>query len=278
MMAFDVKTGKCLASFDHTGQGPGEYRLYYDAVFQGTPCHWTGLDTFYRRVISYTADGELIESWPDMGIICLNPEKDGWIAVDNDLSRSSDDPIKLIRFDVDFNVSDTIKTHIHGDYFSLPQIYPLDNGLQIFINDTLYSFADIANPRPILTFNTSNLKAPKNHSEDKTWKDRLKYLSYFFIRYGDYAMVDHKYNGKNMVQIYDIRNENLLYSRSCRFDANTYKILEGDIGNYLTVDGAKSKWEFIPSGNNNIFLLQHEEDVDEDTANPKIVRLQIKNH
>lgn len=55
-------------------------------------------------------------------------------------------------------------------------------------------------------------------------------------------------------------------------------ILEGDIGNYLTVDGAKSKWEFIPSGNNNIFLLQHEEDVDEDTANPKIVRLQIKNH
>ena len=276
MMAFDVKTGKCLASFDHTGLGPGEYRLYYDAIFKGTPSHWTGLDTFYRRVTSYTADGELIESWPDMGIICLNPNGDGWIAVDNDLSRNPEDPIRLIRFDAKFNVSDTIETNIPRDYWSLPLIYPLDDDLQLFTNDTLYSFADIDNPRPILAFNTNNLKAPKNHSGNQTWKDRLKHLSYFFIRYGSYVVVDNKYNGKNVVQIYDIRNGKLLYSRSCIFDADTYKILEGDIGKYLTVDGVKSKWLFLPSRNNNIFILQHEEDVDEDTANPKIVRLQIK--
>lgn len=276
LMTFDVKTGKCLASFDHTGQGPGEYKFYYDAIFQGTPGYWTGLDTFYRRVTKYTADGELIESWPEVPILSLRPDGEGWIAVDNDLSRGHEDPIRLIRFDAKFNPTDTIETNLPDDPFAMPRLYSSPDGPQFFVQDTLYAFPDGKTPTPIFAFNTGHLKAPMNMTGIEAWKVRDKYLNYFFNRFGHYILVDYMYDGKGLNQIFDIRNGELAYSRSCRIDPETLKIIDGETGLILTVDGEKSRWFFMNSIDDYVFLKQSAEDVDEETSNTKIIRLRPK--
>lgn len=276
LMAFDVKTGKCLASFDHTGQGPGEYRFYYDAVFQGNPGHWTGLDTFYRRVTTYTADGEMIDSWPEMTILGLWPDGDGWIAVDNDFSRGRDEPVQLIRFDANFAPTDTVETRLPFDPFAVPRLYSTPEGPQFFVQDTLYSLADINNPVPILAFHTGHMKAPMDISGYEAAHQRDKYLVYFFKQMGDYVLVDYLNQGGSLCQIFDKRDGKLVYSRKAHYDPVTKKLVEGDPAFHLTVDGVKSRWYRISNSSEDLYVKQADEDVDEDTSNPKIARLRIK--
>ena len=69
-----------------------------------------------------------------------------------------------------------------------------------------------------------------------------------------------------MNQIFDIRNGKLVYSYLC----------DSDLALYLTVDGERSRWHRIYDVNRGFYLKQLAEDVDEDTANPKIIRLKPK--
>lgn len=272
LMTFDVKTGKCLASFDHTGQGPGEYKFYYDAIFKGSPGHWTGLDTYYRRVTNYTANGELIESWPEVPILSLRPDGEGWMGVYN-FNRNQ---VVIYRYNSDLSQLDSIETGLPFDPFAMPRLYSSPDGPQFFVQDTLYAFLDGKTPTPIFAFNTGHLKAPMNMTGIEAWKVRDKYLNYFFNRFGHYILVDYMYDGKGLGQIFDIRNGELAYSRSCRIDPETLKIIDGETGFILTVDGERSRWYFMNSIDDYVFLKQSAEDVDEETSNPRIIRLRPK--
>lgn len=218
----------------------------------------------------------MIESWPDMTILCLKPDGKGWIAVDNDLSRSYDSPIQLIRFDAEFNPLDTIETNLPDDPFGMPRLYSSPDGPRFFVQDTLYAFPDGKTPTPIFAFNTGHLKAPMNMTGIEAWKVRDKYLNYFFHQFGPLISVSYKFENTFHDQIFKTKDGEILYNRSISLDPETMKIIAGEYSWRVTVDGEKSRWFFINSIDDYVFLRQSAEEVDEETANPRIIRMKIK--
>lgn len=278
MMVFDATDGKCISSFDNTGQGPEEYTSMWKAWKTVNADGWTVLDVRTKRLLVYSIDGKFERSISNDSIDEMLPCGDGWVAL-NSFLRSKD--LKLYQYTADWTPVGTIDTGIehyvlNNGSFSTPfRTYVCGDRPYICADDTLYSVVgDRVEPAVIL--NTGKLHMPRFATSQEKRVEREKYINIFFSHVNDrHAIVGFRYSDTAYYQVYRLADGEMIFSKS--FSTSH----EGAYGFPLKVDG----YEVIGipgdyTGKDDFYFNIRSEEMGivtgNDDCNPAIVKVRIK--
>lgn len=220
MLRYDGKTGRCLTSFDNSGEGPGHYLpdlLYAYKVPTGTD--WMVYE--YNSMMRYIFSAEGVpESETNTGKkVTILPCGDGWLTLNDRFAATK----VFTRLSPDFQVIDSIVTpfpvHVMKEGISHSTLLSVAGKEVIFLEqdtpaDTLFAIGDKGGMKPLAAIELGNLKLPQFDSYETYRAERDKYLIYNVAVAGKLAIITYVYDNKRTGQIYSLTDGKLLFSRT----------------------------------------------------------------
>ena len=213
LLTFDATTGKCVTSFDKSGQGPEDYVVLYFAFPSKTNGNWVSNDIRTGKIVSYTPDGRFVTS-KDLGVssgICPNGE--GWATLKNALDGEK---LVIYLLDNDFNITDSVATN-QTSYYTQAELLTPFNGYASFKNnpgDTIFTLDSNNRFVPSVAISLGKYKHPiySLDESEKMWEDRHKYIYHDFIGLDNLGIIAYQFDEKVCLQIYSLADNKLLYS------------------------------------------------------------------
>ncbi|MDE7471820.1 MAG: 6-bladed beta-propeller [Paramuribaculum sp.] len=210
LMVFDMMENRCVSSFNHEGEGPGEYIYIGDAWKSPESDGWTVFDLSGKKIFGYTYDGKFKYEIQNDSISSLYPCGDGWLAANSGLTNNyqvywfySADWAKKGRLDTGLRYK-------RNDYSGIvPTRVVCDARTYLVENDTVYDFSEEM-LKSVLAFESGNeYKGPDIVEADK--KNRMFYKPVFS---SNYAMVTSVVQDEKLCsfQIYRLSDGKLLFS------------------------------------------------------------------
>ncbi len=278
MLRYDGKTGRCLASFDNSGEGPGHYLpdlLYAYKVPTGSDWMVYEYNSMMRYI--FTADGAPVSETNTGKKVTILPCGDGWLTLNDRFAANK----VFTRLSPDFQVIDSIvapfPVHVMKEGISHSPLLSVAGKDVIFFEkdapaDTLFAIGSTGAMRALAAIELGNLKMPHFDSYETYRKERNKYLSYNISVAGKYAVASYRYDNKNTMQIYSLSDGRLIYS--------TTSDSEDTYGLPLEIDGTTVYG--IPmqfNGSDSMYLLVRSEFTSQLTgdeeSNPMIVKVKL---
>lgn len=269
LMTFSMADGRCLSSFDHTGNGPGEYIMLYFCYPSPDNGDWIAFDMRSNRILHYTPEGVHLASYPaNIGNIC--PNGNGW-AGPEDVPDGANQVVYL--YNEKMELTDSIATTIPRHYLKSNLFEPYLGSASLVAGDTLYCVTDDRRFLPTMAFNLGQYAKPiyTEDEVDRMIEEMSKYINFNFEGVEGLASIAYKYDKKLTLQLYDTADGSLLYSEICDVSSGY-----SSAGFKLEVDG-----ETVlvgPTGiatDDSLFFMSNPNEGDED-VNPTIYRLTVK--
>lgn len=267
LMTFNMKTGRCVSSFDHTGPGAEEYNILSPAFPSEVNGDWVAYDVSGQKIVRYTQEGKFIGSYP-AAIDCLCPDQEKWVGQKN-VAEGYNQVIYL--YDDRFELTDTIQTHLPR-YLLTPNTLETFNGRPVMkAQDTLFTVTADNSFVPVIAFNLANYSMPyfKEDEFEKMMLTRWHYLKFDFNGVGRLAGISYQFNEKVTLQFYSLNDNSLIYSASvfpAHFNGFPY-IANG------------TKYNIVPMGQPTkemVFASVSSDQLDDTKGNPAIILLKPK--
>lgn len=267
LMTFNMKTGRCISSFDHTGSGPEEYNMLDLAFPAPENGDWVSYDIRDHKIVRYTADGRFVGAYP-ASIDCICPDGDKW-AAQKTVSEGYNQVLYI--YDNRFRAIDTIQTHLPR-YYLTPNTLDTFNGQPVMhAQDTLFTVTSDNRFVPEIAFNLANYSMPyyKEYEFDKMMSERWHYLKFDFNGLGKLAGISYQSNDKVTLQFYSLTDNSLIFSASvfpAHFNGFPY-IVNG------------TKYNIVPMGQptkDMVFATVSSEQLENPEGNPAIIMLKPK--
>lgn len=220
LLVMDMESGKCLSSFDHTGQGPGEYSYISSAQKQPASAGWSVFCINENKIFNYTPGGEFTGEQANSVISEIYSLADGWIAT----NRRSDGANKVFyRYKPDWTLMDSVVTsarfHITREgVSSVTDVQPAGRVAYWLENDTLHEVPVAGEIHPVIAFELGDKKMPEFDSYETELRERDKYLRYSVFVTGSEALLFYRWGDALTMQLYDMADGSLLYSGSSPMD------------------------------------------------------------
>lgn len=220
MLRYDGKTGRCLTSFDNSGEGPGHYQPdMLDAYKVPTGTEWMVYEYNSMKRYIFSADG-VPESETNTGKkVTILPCGDGWLTLNDRFAANK----VFTRLSQDFQIVDSIvapfPVHVMKEGISHSPLLSVAGKDVIFLEkdapaDTLFAIGDKGGMKPLAAIELGNLKLPQFDSYETYREERDKYLTYNVAVAGNLAVVTYGYDNKRTGQIYSLKDGKLLFSRT----------------------------------------------------------------
>ena len=274
LMLFDSRSGKCLSSFDHTGNGPGEYGDMLSVYRNPESDLWTVYDSRAQKILNYTTAGEFIDAIDFSTTRSITPLGKGWVGE----NKRKDDAYKVFyrfgnRMELIDSIVSPVKWHITREgVSSVSRLQPAGNTVYWHENDTLYTIPSKGNMSPQVAFNLGQYKMPKFESYETERAERGKYLTYFAFATDDAVLVYYMHDERCTGQVYSKADGTLRYSITTP--------MEESVGFPLVVDG--TTYHGFPSelthDGSVLFLVMADEMAaitGDDETNPAIIRASV---
>lgn len=278
MLRYDSKTGRCLASFDNSGEGPGHYLphlLYAYKVPTGSDWMVYEYNSMMRYI--FTPDGAPVSETNTGKKVTILPCGDGWLTLNDRFAANK----VFTRLSPDFQVIDSIvapfPVHVMKEGISISPRLSVASKDVIFLEedapaDTLFAIGATGAMRPLAAIELGNLKMPHFDSYETYRKERNKYLTYNIIVAGKYAVASYRFDDKNTMQIFSLSDGRLLYSITSDSD-DTYGLpleIYGQTvyGIPMSFNGADSLYLIVRSEFTSLLTGDEE-------SNPMIVKVRL---
>ncbi len=210
LMTFNMKDGRCLSSFDHTGTGEEDYNMLGLAFPAPENGDWVAYDTSNKKIVRYRADGKFVGAYEaSLGAIC--PDGDKWVG-QKSVPEEYNQVIYV--YDDNFLTIDTIQTHLPR-YYMPPSILDTFNGRPVMkAQDTLFMVTPDNRFVPEIAFSLANYSMPyyKEDEFEKMMAERWHYLKFDFNGLGKLAGISYQFSGTVTLQFYSLTDCTLLYS------------------------------------------------------------------
>ena len=278
MLRYDGNSGKCLSSFDNSGEGPGHYLPELLSAYK-VPIKSEWMVYEYNSMMRYlfTAEGTPLSETNVGEKFTILPCGDGWLTLNE---RTASKKV-FTRLSPDFEVIDSIvapfPTHVMKEGISHSPLLSVAGKNVIFLEtdapaDTLFTFGPTGGMKPLAAIELGNIKMPQFESYETYKAEKDKYLWYQLTVAGNLAIVFYNFDGKYTVQIYSLTDGMLKYSHASttietaglpfEIDGNTVygfpMNFNGDDAMYIIVPG-----EFTAS------VTGHDE------SNPMIIKVRV---
>lgn len=269
LMTFSIADGRCLSSFDKTGNGPGEYLTLYYCYPAPDNGDWIAFDMRGHKIIRYTINGQHLATVP-ANIENFCPNGNGWAGPEN-VADGANQVVYL--YNDKLELTDSITTLIPRHYLVSNLFEPYLGCASLVADDTLYCVSDDNRFLPSMAFNLGEY-APPIYTEnelDRMFEEMKRYIRYNFHGVEGLACIAYKFDNKLTMQLYDSSNGSLLYSESCDVSSGY-----SSAGFKLDVNGETVL--VAPNGiatDDSLFFMSNPNEGDED-VNPTIYRLTAK--
>lgn len=273
-LCFFDKKGAFLSTISRKGNGPEEYTSISNCWidFNKKEAH---VHDFHRKSIKkYDFSGNFIEEKPSINLYSfteLNPDE--FIAYNE---ASSD--FKFTIYDKKWNIKDSLfarKEEKTKDFIVLKNFQK--NGSDVFFYDESFLY-ECKNKEilPKLFLEKGDLKIPNEVMYDiKRKKERHKYIwGDFVILAENYLFVDFYYNNKKYYDIWNVKNQKLLYR-------NILSSPNDPLGIRISINGKEvNGWIKYFENNTLYFLISEHTQSELETSNqenPIIVGVHLEN-
>ncbi|GEM_PF-2186942 len=256
LMIFDAADGRCLSSFDHSGEGPGEYLMLYKAWMSPSTGNWVGSDLSRGKILNYSPDGAPEGELKVKSLSGIAPEGDFWLAL-----TESSGHIAVKSYDSDLNFIDSISTSITPDQYRAQYLFPVNGHTGMIQRDTIFLVdADARTVTPYIALNLGDITPSQEPKPGR--------LHYDTMIADNKLIIGYYYDGRNAFQIYDVNNGSLLYSRTC--DSETTPAMELNAGD--------KRVKAIPNATiaDRIYFTMIADDDDDDDRNPTLIRCRMR--
>lgn len=278
---FDMTTGRCLSSFDRSGEGPDDYTGVWSAWKDPSGSGWTVYDLNGKKIHQYTAAGT-----PSGAAIAMDslggimPCGAGWMGI----NRAAVGRDKVFHFyspdwaymsstdsRMPFEASDG------GRSFVVPRLTMRGDMPYLHERDTLYAITQGRALEPVLAIGTGRYGKPEIKTGDDEEADGDNRLLYFLTATDRHALIYYVFDGQATFQVYRIADGDMIFSHTVAFDSAE----ANEIGFPLSVDGSAvsaipldysdgDSFYFLVSGDSMAALTGDAE------ANPAVVRARLR--
>lgn len=259
LMIFDASDGRCLSSFDHSGEGPGEYLMLYKAWMSPSTGNWVGSDLPRDKMVSYRPDGTPAGELRVKSLSGVATGGDQCLAL-----TESGGHIAVKCYDSGLNLLDSISTSIKPDEYRAQYLFPVNGHCGMIQRDTLFIVdSDAKTIMPVIALNLGDITPSQEPKPGR--------LHYDTMIAGNKLIIGYYYNGRNAFQIYDVNNGSLLYSRT--FDSETTPAMELNAGDRRI----KAIPNAATADHIYLTLVPDDDDSDDDgDRNPMLIRCRMK--
>lgn len=226
LVTFDTKSGKCIGSFNRRGGGPGEYhnaiRPYPSVDGNG----WEVFDLVSDKLLRYDLHGNYLGTIDTLGIERDFPLPGGyWGGL---TSAKEGEELGLKIFDRNWRLVDSIPSgaynlvaHLGNSTIGIGADIMTGKDIAVIqynFNDTLYSIAHgEKNLKPYAVIDPGKyaIPDPRKYSTLDAWEaDRRNTIRVGFIPSADQMMLGYMHENKLHLQIVDLTDGTLLFSRT----------------------------------------------------------------
>ncbi len=229
MMTFDEADGRCINSFSHQGQGPGEYSSLSPYTYVGADGNWNTIGkggiNVYAQGGAFVAHHEL-DSLRDFA-----PLAGGYWAA---LMREFDRPHTIYIYDKQWQPVKRIKSAVVSRSYDVDGVKITDiadlarssNFVGIMQADTLMAIDPAADGlQPIAVIDCGEYSKPKEYKDLQDVMDNnTKRLAFMAFPVGKYLMVNSFLGEKAWLQFYDRADGHLVYSNTGTRDLKNYSV------------------------------------------------------
>lgn len=274
LMVFDMIENRCVASFSHEGEGPGEYNYIGNAWKSHESDDWTVFDLSGKKIFGYTYDGRFKYEIQNDSISDLYPCGDGWLGANSGL-RNDYQVYWFYSKDWEYKGRlDTGLKYKKNDHSCIvPTTVVCDSRTYLIENDTVYDFSEHT-LKSVLAFKSGN-----DYSD--TGKEDLRNKNNMFFKpvfSSNYAMVTSVVAEEERCsfQVYRLEDGKLVFSATMPLDKKREAI-----GFPITLNGKPTLgFPMEYATGENFYLLVTSENMAEingdENSNPAIVKIRIK--
>lgn len=275
MMVFEP-SGKCVASFDRSGQGPGEYGSY--ASFRGNPSTggWQAFTGMANRMFSYTMTGAFIGCDTLPGPSYLSPLGDKWIGLSNSFDTAA---ITVYYLDKEFHLVDSLATGLsykvfkdaHSTAAYGPSLQSNGSEASIYWNDTIYNVTDASRGcLPMAAVDLGPYRQPDDFDPSRNYERMREFIDASVFATDRHYLIWFEYDGRSFARFYERSSGKLVAALSSggnpiQFDYEGYKLALRPT-NYTTSDTF-----YFKAGDDVMSELTGDED-----SNPALFALRLK--
>lgn len=228
LMVFNLTDGRCVSSFNRTGQGPEDYNMLYFAYVSAENGDWLAFDLRGHKLMRYTSTGKFVASYPINSEGICPDGKSKW-AGQKDVAEGENQVIYI--FDDNFNLTDSITTDFTRYFMISNTLFPFNGQPTLAVADTLYMVTPDNTMVPAIAFTLGKYLSPnyKEHEFDKMLAERSNYISYSTLGGRKLTGVIYRFDEKNTLQFYSLNDNSLVFSKS---------VPKNDFGGFpFTADG-----------------------------------------
>lgn len=226
LMTFDTKSGRCVGAFNRRGGGPGEYHPAIRPYPSQDGNGWDVFDLINDRLLRYDLHGNFLGAVDTLGIERDFPLPGNcWGGL---TSAKEGEEMGLKIFDRNWRLVDSIGS---GAYNILARLGNSTVGMgadimtgknvaviQYNFNDTLYNIDPeqrILEPYAVINPGKYAIPDPRKYSTLDAWEaDRRHGIRVGFIPSADQMMLGYMFEDKLHLQIVDLADGSLLFSRT----------------------------------------------------------------
>lgn len=277
--------GSCVTSFMRNGNGPGEHGMSRDHWADVRTGGWA-IATFYdNSIYNYTFDGVFTGKDTVIAVDNIYPRPDGWLGVKG--AGHDKSPTKFYYFDYDWRLVDSVMTsHVQNVYvfqvsdFPVIAVDPFDvvpspSRVIYCENDTVFDVSSSSDRlKPVAAVATGGKCRPDDVNPFQAAPD--EYLRYKIYTTDKHALIMcNGYKGRTVMQVYDLRDGNLVLSLSNDYTA------ESAVGIPVEYKGHKLLMNPLPYTTDDTFYFWAPTDAmseltGDEEANPAIFALTMK--
>lgn len=213
LMVFSLKDGRCVSSFDRTGQGPEDYNMLYFAYVSEENGDWMAFDLRGHKLMRYTPTGKFVGAYPINSEGICPDGKSKW-AGQKDVVEGEKQVIYI--YDDNFILTDSIVTPFPRYFMVSNTLFPFNGQPTLEVADTLYMVTLDNKISPTIAFNLGAYLSPdyKEDEFDKMLAERDKYISYRILGGRKLAGVLYTLGDNKTLQFYSLKDNSLLFSKS----------------------------------------------------------------
>ncbi|WP_289733252.1 6-bladed beta-propeller [Paramuribaculum intestinale] len=226
LITFDTKSGRCIGAFNRRGGGPGEYHSAIQPYPSVDGNGWEVFDLISDKLFRYDLHGNHLGTIDTLGIERDFPLPGGYWG---GLTHAKDgEELSLKIFDRNWRLTDSIPS---GAYYLVAHMGNSTVGMgadiitgkdialiQHEFNDTLYSIVSgEKNLKPYAVIDPGKyaIPDPRKYSNLDAWEaDRRNTIRVRFIPSAEQMMLGYMYENKLYLQVVDLTDGTLLFSRT----------------------------------------------------------------
>ncbi len=238
MMTFDEADGRCIHSFSHIGQGPGDYSWLSPYTYVGADGNWNTVHSCGVNV--YTQAGDFLVRHELDSLREIAPLPGGYWAA---MMKEFDQPQTIYIYDTQWKPVKQLSTTAVSRRYRMSDGLPVteivdfsrsSSFVGVMQGDTLMAIDPEAEDLvPIARIDCGTYSKPKEYTSLEDMKEKGAQCLYFFtFPVGKYLMVNSYMGEKAWLQFYDRADGSLVYSNS-----GTRNLNNGSISFPIEIDG-----------------------------------------